>query len=128
MPDSFPARQGNGIFPANEGNKGHAMKRLLRWWWVAVVGVVVAAPAALVFRTQHRGLEWVSKFRWLTPREFSFAQSDSTLILTADILQPDGHRRRTKEYEGSYRCFGIFSVESCEVGRDVLNQGQFVLE
>ena len=63
MPDSFPARQGNGIFPANVGDEGQAMKKLLRWWWVAVVAAVVLTSISAYSAIPH-GSDWTSEFEW----------------------------------------------------------------
>jgi len=44
------------------------MKKLLRYWWVLVVGLVVLPRVTVLSRVSH-GDDWTTSWCWLTPTQ-----------------------------------------------------------
>ena len=83
------------------------MKKLLRYWWVLVIGLVVLSPVA-VMSTVPRGDGWVSRLSWLSPKHFRVGTSSSMLewIDGSCVGSPE------EAMTGEHIYFGVFEIHS----------------
>ncbi len=90
--------------------KTRRTRKLLRYWWLMTVVVIVGAPALIVISTLPRGDRWQHEFRWLPFRKWGFTDNSMQGMGGGDAGEPWGYT--PDKVWVQYREFGVFSITS----------------